>query len=160
MLSSIFSFCIFSIILFFYYPQVFLTTVCFAVKYFSVQPISIIPENSSNNSLATKVLSPPDYFPVSTRSFTNNLCSCYVFHLQISVLNIFPSQYVPIPSIFSFTNISPSSIFLHSPLPIDIFFSFRVSPSQIIYHQECFRNEYPRSFKSSSNNPLTRLFLL
>ena len=59
--------------------------------FFQFRPISIIPENSSNNSFATKVLSPPDYFPVSTRSFTNNSCSCYVFHLQIFVLNISPS---------------------------------------------------------------------
>ena len=126
-----FSFCIFSIILFFDYPQVFLITLYFAVNYVQFQPISIISENSSNNSFTTRVLSPSDYFPVRTRSFTNNLCSCYVFHLQISVLNIFPSQYVPIPSIFSFTNISPSSIFLHSSLPTDIFFLSEYPPPKL-----------------------------
>ena len=78
-------------------PCFFITPKRFSLQFilpcsiFHVRPISIIPENSSNNSFATKVLSPPDYFPVSTRSFTNNLCSCYVFHLQIFVLNISPS---------------------------------------------------------------------
>ena len=78
--------------LFFYFtPKRFSLQFILPWSIFHVRPISIIPENSSNNSFATKVLSPPDYFPVSTRSFTNNLCSCYVFHLQIFVLNISPS---------------------------------------------------------------------
>ena len=51
--------------LLFYYPKHFSLQFILLWSIFQFRPISIIPENSSNNSFATKVLSPPAGFSFS-----------------------------------------------------------------------------------------------